>query len=228
MQENSDSSQNELVDEEAAKKINHPAIFNYFVGPHVPEAVGELLSPDGQPVMLCYEDLDWKGLADQLQANLNAMQLPKGIKVYVGDDALDLFDIYSTSAVTGAKVESYNPMERAIRCYSGLKTSDFRGGKVKVPDGLHLNPGKNGKRPPVTALFVSVGFSNWFQVIDYLPMATEAVLGIPDSKLASKPHGGNGVLGDAKHPDALADWLLDQLGVVYGEHSTIVRLSVTT
>lgn len=218
--------QDETSNAEAAEKLNKPAIFNYFVGPHVPRSVGELLSPDGQPVMLCYEDLDWKNLADSLQSNVDALGLPKGIKVYVGDDALDLFDIYSTSAVTGAKVRDYNPLENAIRCFSDLKTSHYRAGTVKIPEGLHLNSGKGGQRPPVTALFICIRFANWYQVADYLPMVTEAVLGISDSRHAG--HSKDGVLGDAEHPEAIADWLREKVGVVYGHLSTIVKLSITT
>jgi hypothetical protein len=227
MPHNTNLNQDQLSDAEAAEKVNLPAIFNYFVGPHVPEAVGELLSPEGQPVMVRYEDLDWKHLADRLQANVEALGLPKSIKVYVGDDALDLFDIYSTSAVTGATVREYNPLKQAFHYFSDLKTSHFRGGKVKIPGGLHLNPAIHGKRPPVTALFISIRFANWFQAADYLPMVTEAVLGISDS-LQARTANGDGILGDAAHPEALSKWLRDQVGVVYGDLSTIVRLSITT
>lgn len=211
---------------EAAANLNKPAIVNYFVGPHVPEAVGELLSPTGEPVMLCYEDLPWKKLADRLQVEVDALGLPRGIKVFVGDDALDLFDIYSTSATTGARFDDYDPLERAIDCFSRVTRAQYRSGVVKVPEGLHLNPGKHGMRPPVTALFISIRFANWYQVGDYLSMVTEAVLGISDAPQLHKSR--DGILGDAAHPEAISDWLKKETGVRYGGHSTVLRLSVTT
>ena len=210
----------------AAAQTKKPAIFNYFVGPHVPETVAELLSHEGEPVMFCYENLAWKSLTDCLQTAVDHMGLPKGIKVFVSNDALDLFDIYSTSATTGARVDDYNPLQRAADCFTQLETKHFRSGVVNLPEGLHLNPGKHKKQPPVTALFISIRFATWYQVGDYLSMVTKTVLGISDPHHLAKSK--DGILGDALLPDAISDWLCKETGVLYWDHSTVLRLSITT
>lgn len=222
----SDLSEEELKD--ISVRMNKPIIFNYFVGPHVPEGAETLLSPEGEPFMLRYGDLNWKKLAERLQKNLQDEGFPKGVKVYVGNDAIDLFDMNRICVRSGGEVDNYDAFERSNKCFSQAKIANFRAGIAsipEIPEGLHLNPSPAGRRPPIAALFISIRLAKVDQAIDYLSSATETVIGLPDSpRIDCDP---DIVLGDCPMPTAVAEWLREDVGAVYGDQCTIVRLPVT-
>lgn len=225
---NADRDLSEAEWKELEIRKNKPIVFNYLVGPHVPEGAETLLSLEGEPFMLRYDDLDWKKLADRLQNNLQAEGFPKSIKVYVGDDAIDLFDINRVCVRSGGEVDHYNPFERAHLCFSQAKIANFRAGIAsipEIPDGLHLNPSPSGRRPPVAALFISIRVAKMDHAIDYLGGAAETVIGLSDFPGF---HGSaDNVLGDCAVPTAIADWLREDAGAVYGDQCTIMKLPPT-
>lgn len=211
-----------------SRQAQKPVIFNYMVCPHVPEGAETILSPEGEPFMLNYSELDWKMLASELQKPLEGSGYPKSIKIYVGNDAIDLFDMNRFCAETCSEADDYYPFSRAIECFSKAKMSNYRAGVVRIPEtseGLHLNPSTTGKRPPICALFVSIRFGTMSQVVDYLSTVSQIIFGLPDSTI--KPGKRDAVLGTCAVPEPLAQWLRVEAGAVYDSDYTIIRLPTT-
>lgn len=209
-------------------QMKKPIIANYMVFPHVPDDVPTLLSPAGEPFMLDYCDLNFRKLADDLQELAQTENLPKSIKVYVGNDAADLFDINQVDYDTGEVDEGYSCFDAAYDVYAATQISDFRAGIAKIRDSdsdLHLNPPTLGKRPPVSALFVSIRFASASQLADYMTTASKAILGLSD--YPGLRHEDQGILGTRIMLRPLAQWLQDEAGAVYGDHCTVIRLPLT-
>jgi len=204
---------------------NRPVILNYLICPHVPAHIGTLLSPEGESVLMDYSNLDWKGLAKALQAELEAQSLPKAIKVYVGNDAIDLFDMNSIDAESGSVDADYDGFSSVMDIFSKAEFKDYRAGVYSMPgaqDDFHLNPPLlNGKRPPVAGFFVSLRFNSIPQMSDYLCSASKAMFGTMDiiSTVGEDPVSPPGTM-----PKVMADWL-SATGVVYDNLCTMIRLN---
>ena len=204
---------------------NSPVILNYLIFPHVPKEIGTLLSPEGESVLMDYSKLDWKGLAKDLQAELEAQSLPKTIKVYVGNDAIDLLDMNSVDAQSGLVDSNYNGFSCAMDIFNKAEFKDYRAGVCSTPSahkGLHLNPPLlNGKRPPVAGFFVSLRFNNIPQMTDYLCSASNAIFGTMDIISMTDE---NQVSPPGTMPKVMSDWL-SATGVVYDSLCTMIRLN---
>lgn len=208
--------------------IHKPVVMNYLICPHVPENVGTLLTPEGEPVLMDYAKIPWKKLAQKLQQDVEDTNVPKAIKVYVGNDAIDLFDINGMDMETGQERLDWNPINTATEGFRNSNLSDFRGGVCTIPGNLkdfHLNKPVRGKRPPIAAFFVSIRFANISQLTDYIGGVSETVIGTldyPDIDGTKKP-----MSDPFRMPSAFAQWLREEIGVVYADECSVISLATT-
>ena len=211
----------------ASNRASRPIAFHFAVCPHSP-ATGALISSSGQPVLTDYSRVDWKGLAQRARAAIDDC-VPKDVKLYVADDAVDVMDVLNLSTDTGLLMSGVGTFEsRTQESLDSLTMQDLRAGITSLADhspSIHINTPIQGKRPPLGALIVTLKFSCATQALDYLPEATEILFGCPvhvagPTGFAPKPTQG-------RIPDFLADWLDEQFGVVYGDDCTAVVMSRT-
>lgn len=213
--------------EEASRKAALPTAFHFMVCPHSPES-GILLNESGVPVLTDFSSVDWAGLAASASAALDGL-VPKSVKVYVADDAIDVLDLMGVSTETGLPfdgVEGFDSRLQKVLCR--LTMQEMRAGITKLagrhPD-LHANPPIRGKRPPLAAMVITLKFTNGLQLVDYVSEATEALFGYPAQIgfiEGFKPRPTTGEM-----PPFLVDWLSSQFGVVYGADCTAVVIAQT-
>jgi len=211
----------------AAQRSIKPLAMHFVVCPHSPEH-GALLDEHGRPVMTNYAKVDWKGLADRAKAALDGL-VPKDVKVYVADDAVDVMDVINLSTENGMPFADKGGFEHGLQAsLDQLTMGDIRAGIIPLagnsPD-IHRNKPIDGTRPPAGALVMSLRFSRGTQIIDYMDEASEALFGEPVecmNGLDFSPAITAGVM-----PAFLADWLRTEFGVIYGEKCSVVLLSRT-
>lgn len=216
----------QLISEQAEK----PICFNFMILPMVPEHADTLLDRDGKPVTANYTNVDWKGLAQRLQARLDG-HVPKSIKVYVANDGPDLFDINEFRADRPDEPEPDNSfVYRTAKALENVSMANYRGGLLKLPDdsGLHLNQESAGQqRTPLTALVVGVKFNKMLQALDYLPTTMEMLVGLS----FAVPMAQVSMVHDMDEPGTLPSeihgWLEEQFGAVYSEKCGVMFMSVT-
>lgn len=211
----------------ASRKAALPSAIHFLVCPHSPES-GILLNKSGVPVLTDFSSVDWAGLAASARAAIDGL-VPKSVKVYVADDAIDVLDLLGVSTETGLPfegIEGFDPRLRKV--LSRLKMQEMRAGITKLagrhPD-LHANPPIRGKRPPLGAMVITLKFTNGLQLIDYVSEATETLFGYPAQIGCFEglvPRPTTGVM-----PPFFVDWLNSQFGVVYGADCTAVVIAQT-
>lgn len=216
IEERRELTQDELDD------MEHPLLISYALMFDPPSHIGTMLSPDGDPVYLDYARIDWKVLASELQQALSALGVPKGIKVYVGTDAFDVFDGSQSRPGSDSRDESYNAIYEAHQCFKTMSFANFRAGLITFPKdaNFHITTPVPGKpRTPVTGIFVAFRFDRQMQALDYLTGVTGELLGIYDSLMVQP-----GVYREVSIPDALRNWMLTHIGVVPGEQMEVFRM----
>lgn len=211
----------------AARRAERPIALHFAVCPHSP-ARGALLSENGNPVLTSYSDVDWKGLATSAREIIEG-SVPKSVKLYVADDAVDVMDVLHISTETGRPFGGVDRFEKRLRStLDRVSMQDMRAGITKIagnyPD-LHINTPIQGKRPPLGALILSLKFTNGLQVIDYLPEATDALFGCPAMVATFEGFKPQPTIGAM--PSFLAGWLRSQFGVVYGADCTTAVVART-
>lgn len=201
------------------------SVLHVLVLPHSPEC-GALLNKAGVPVLTDYSQVDWKGLATAARAAIEN-DVPKGMGLYIADDAVDVMDVLHVSTETGRQFTGVPTFESNVReTLSPLLMQDMRSGIIKVSDrspGFHINTTMGGKRPPLGALVVSIKFTRGTQIIDYLTGASISLFGAP---VLVGPYAGHGpTVG--RMPDYLRVWLESQFGVVYGSDCSVAAIHHT-
>lgn len=211
----------------AARRNDHPVALHFAVCPHSP-ANGALLNENGHPVLTSYSDVDWKGLATSANAAIEG-NVPKSVKVFIADDAVDVMDLLEISTDTGRTFRGVERFETRLHAtLRRLSMQNMRAGIIKLagnyPD-LHINTPIEGKRPPLGALIVTLKFKSFFQLTDYVGVATHCLFGTPAmvvnfDGVQPKPTTG-------KMPSFLADWLRSQFGVMYGADCSALLVAST-
>ena len=177
--------------------------------------------------MVNYSKVDWKRLAQKLQARING-DVPKSIKVYVANDGPDLFDINEICGDHfGAQDNSF--VLRAAHALNDVSMANYRGGLLSLPadNGMHLNPTIEGKRPPIAGIILAVKFNKTLQALDYITSVMESLVALPIA-LPSKPlqilfeKDDLGTLAPELHA-----WFEEEFGAVYSNRCGLVLLSVT-
>jgi hypothetical protein len=201
--------------------MQHPVMITYAVLPAAPQDTQSMLSPAGAPVYLDYDKVEWKALANVLQSAIDELGFPKGIKVYVGDDAFDIWDVSHVKPGTNREVEGYEPVYEAYKCFEGMNFSDFRAGIIKMPrdSRFHVEPPAPGPRTPPSGFFIALRFDRFMQTLDYLQPLTYRLFNVRDS-LAVQP----AAYRDVPISTILKDWMLNHCGVVAGEEMEIFRM----
>ncbi len=211
----------------AAQRAMRPIAFHFVVCPHSP-ARGALLSREGVPVLTNYDEVDWKGLSQAARAAIEE-SVPKDVKLYVADDAVDVMDVLNISTETGLQFRGFGTFEARLRAsLDMLSMQDMRAGITKMTGhypSIHVNTPIEGKRPPLGALVVTLKFACATQALDYLDEATEILFGAP--AIVGSPTGFAPKPTNGKMPAFLADWLGEQFGVVYGRDCTAVVVTRT-
>lgn len=209
----------------AGQRSMAPSVLHVLVVPHSPEN-GVLLSKDGVPILTDYGQVNWKGLATAARAAIEN-DVPKGMGLYIADDAVDVMDVLHVSTDTGRQFRDTPAFENSVRqTLSQLSMKDMRSGITKVSGrspGFHINTPMGGKRPPLGALVFSIKFSRGTQIIDYLTGASTSLFGAP---VLVGPYAGRGpTIGTM--PDYLREWLESQFGVVYGSECSVAAIHHT-
>lgn len=211
-----------------AEQSEKPIVFNFMILPKVPEHAGTFLDRDGEPVTTNYDKVDWKGLAQMLQARLTG-HVPKAIKVYVANDGPDLFDINELNTARPSYPEPDNGFAyRTAETLEQVSMANYRGGLLKLPEdsNLHLNKVSAGqKRPPLSAVVVGVKFSKVLQAMDYLAGTMEQLVDIPfpvPMNATVQDFNEHGTL-----PPEVHGWFEEQFGAVYSKKCGLLLVSVT-
>lgn len=209
------------------EQIDKPICLNFLVMPMVPEETGSLLDRNGNPVMVNYSKVDWKGLAQKLQARING-HVPKSIKIYVANDGPDLFDINEIcGGHLGEQDNSF--VLRAAHALDDVSMANYKGGLLSLPadNGMHLNPTLEGKRPPIAGIIIAVKFTKMLQAVDYITTVMESLLALPIA-LPSQPLQ---ILFEKDELGTLASelhaWFEKEFGAVYAHRCGLVMLSAT-
>lgn len=207
----------------AGQRAMAPSVLHILVFPHSPKS-GALLNKYGVPVLTDYKLVDWKGLANAARAAIEK-DVPKGMGLFIADDAVDVMDVLRVSTDTGRPFKNEPTCEQLVHStLSQLSMKDMRSGITKISDrnpGVHINTPMDGKRPPLGALILSIKFSRGTQIIDYLTGATMSLFGAP-VMVAPKPIPTTGEM-----PSFLREWLDSQFGVVYGKDCTVMAIQHT-
>ncbi|WP_223508985.1 MULTISPECIES: hypothetical protein [unclassified Pseudomonas] len=211
----------------AARRAERPVALHFAVCPHSP-AHGALLNENGHPVLTNYSDVDWKGLATSAHAAIEGY-VPKSVKLFIADDAVDVMDVLEISTDTGRPFRGVEGFETRLRTtLRRLSMQDMRAGIIKLagnyPD-LHINTPIEGKRPPLGAMIVSLKFTSGLQLIDYVGDATHCLFGSP--AIVANFDGFQPKPTTGEMPSFLAGWLRSQFGVVYGTDCTALVVART-
>ncbi|CAD0266056.1 conserved hypothetical protein [Pseudomonas veronii] len=211
----------------AARRAQGPIALHFAVLPHSPTN-SVLLNENGHPVLTNYSDVDWKGLAISARDAIDGV-VPKSVKLYVADDAIDTMDVLNISMDTGRPFEGVAGFgSRLNSTFSRVSMQDMRAGITKLAGhsaDLHINTPIQGKRPPLGALILSLKFTGGLQVVDYLHEATDTLFGTPSIAITYEGFKPQPTTGEM--PSFLAEWLRSQFGVVYGAACTTVAIGRT-
>lgn len=198
--------------------IGDAVAIHYLVFPQSPKKSGVLLNEEGFPVLTDYEKVNWKSLADEAQSQIDG-SVPKGIKIYISNDAVDVMDVLHISTETGREfVNKPYAMQLVQACMKNVNFSDMRGGILNIaskPISFHLNTPSNGLRPPLGAFIVTIKLSRASQIIDYLSGITLKLFGSA-TYFAPYPGGKSQFTTNGIAPEYLRKWLRQEFGVVYG------------
>jgi hypothetical protein len=213
--------------EKSARRARGAVVIHFVVCPHPPPN-GDLLSENGGAVLTPYSDVDWKGLARSARDVIDG-EVPKNVKLFVADDAIDVMDVLNISTETGKPfLGTKDFIFRLHSTLSDLSMRDMHAGITKLaakyPE-LHINTPIQGQRPPLGALILSLKFKDNFQMIDCLTSATTLLFGrsaIVAVNAEFKPRSTTGEM-----PSFLASWLRSQFGVVYGTNCTATAIART-
>ncbi|WP_444679468.1 hypothetical protein [Halomonas sp. E19] len=212
-----------------AEQAEKPLCFNFLLLPKVPDDADTFLDRNGQGVMTCYDDVDWKGLAQLLQARLEG-QVPKSIKVYVADDGPDIFDMVNVRHDRLDTPETESDFgSRTVQVLHQVAMADYRAGVLRLPEeiSLHLNPPTRSQRPPIAGLVISVKFTKMLQAVDYMSSVMERLFG----QLMALPMGPMSLMHPMDEPCRLPPeahaWLEAQFGAVYSDQCGVLFLSAT-
>ena len=213
--------QKEMTAQAHRDNFENPLMLTYAILPEPPKDTNAFLSPDRQPVYVDYANINWKALANNLQDSLSNLRLPKGIKVYVATDALDIWDVTHTIPHTATEVQDYEPVYEAYKCFDSMSFSDFRAGLITFPESanFHVRPPKKGLRTPVCGLFIAIRLDHFMQTLDYLEAVTYRLFNVRDH-IATNPSVHKGVA----IPEVIKDWILEESGVVTGDTMDIFRM----
>ena len=77
---------------------NAPIAYHFLFAPHSPEPEGVLVDAAGMPVLTDYQAVDWKALAVSARSAIDGV-VPKGIQLFVADDAADVFEVLNLSLI---------------------------------------------------------------------------------------------------------------------------------
>lgn len=211
----------------AGQRAMAPSVLHFLVCPHSPPS-GALLNRYGVPVLTDYNRVDWKGLASAARVAIEK-DVPKGMGLFVADDAVDVMDVLHVSTDTGRPFSNVPTFENHVRStLSQLSMKDMSSGIIKISGrtpGIHINTPMDGKRPPLGALIVSIKFTRGTQIIDYLTGATMTLFGTP---VIIATHAGlRPVQNTGRMPTFLREWLDSQFGVVYGADCSVTAIHHT-
>ncbi len=192
--------------------------FTYLVSLSL-EDEDSILDENGVPSWVDYTKINWKGLAKDIN-QLIADQIPKSIKVFVGDEPLNIID-----SVVEETFDRRSTMgDRLSYVYNNLSPEDYRASVINLSQhrkSLHPHCTPAEKSPPVAGLFIAIK-CRLMQILDYESDFTELfgycpVLGIrgPGEKNIQKIR--------VAQPDLMAI-INRHLGYVYSDDCIMVRL----
>lgn len=191
---------------------NAPIAYHFLFAPHSPDPEGVLADAAGRPVLTDYQAVDWKALAISARSAIDQV-VPKGIQLFVADDAADVFEIlnlcpWSISSHVG-RGNFYSRFKAAVE---KLEMADMRSGITRLSRyaaDYHVNTLNDGRRPPLGGIIISVKFPRASLAGDYIHNVTQALFG--QMRRDTGP-----ALGVGEMSPALSIWLEKQFGVVYG------------
>lgn len=206
--------------------LNKPVALNLLIMPYVPEGQGTLLGANGKAVFVDYSKVNWKGLSESLSEELRAVA-PASVKVYVGDDAFDLYDLHRMDSETGFKIEdSPNIYHSAFSAIEKLDVKGLRAGIIPLSkQDIHLNK-ELTERPPAVAIMVSVKFPNVMTFGDYF-YNVQSFFGIDPQRMSNKEFDVVDLSNPPEMSSVMRSWLFESFKAVYDKHCVVMDLGFT-